>query len=219
VNLLPNQPFDIVLTPSIIQDPEYVWQRASGYLLLPDEFAHIVRQNWIEAFINRGSTNDDRCLRERLIELQLGYEQGQCDAALGIVIVNMNLYAWEGIDFTMDWGTAIGQDITGEPVNEVYDGSKWLTSVTMVAIDEWTDIDLDARDEYSEQAVDQSVEIFVDFGIGRALDGMKNTKCTAPETLAELGSTGVKGIKSLLDRAAERSDGRPGIGWAPTYAR
>jgi hypothetical protein len=217
-----SQPFVVVLEPGFpihLQDPQYVADRFFGNIMRPDELANIMRQNWIEAFINKGSTNDDRHQREYLIERQLGYEDGQSDAAMGIVIVNMNAYTWEGIDFAMDWGTGIAQDVTGQPYNEAYDGPKWLTSVAIVAVDEWTDIDLDAKNEYREQAVDQTIEVFSDFAIGHALDNIKTVKCNAPETLAEMGSTGVKGIRYMLDRAAERSDRKPSLGWEPPLAR
>ena len=217
-----NTPFVVVLEPGFpihLQDPQYVTDRALGNILRPDELANIMRQNWIEAFINKGSTNDERHQREYLIERQLGYEDGQCDAAMGIVIVNINAYTWEGIDFAMDWGTGIAQDVTGQPYNEAYDGPKWLTSVAIVAVDEWTDIDLDAKDEFREQAVDQTVEVFSDFAVGQALDSIKTVKCNAPETLAEMASTGAKGVKNMLDRAAERSDKKPSLGWAPPLAR
>ena len=213
-------PFVVVLEPGFpihFQDPQYVTDRFFGTILRPDEPANIMRQNWIEAFINKAATNNERHQREYLIERQLGYEHGQCDAAMDIFIVNINAYSWETVDFTMDWGTGIAQDVTRIPYNEVYDWTKHGTAVVMAGAAAATD--MNAEDEYTEQAVDEVIEAVVDVAVGDALNNVKTLECHAPETLAELTTTGIKGIKSMLDRSAERSDNKPGLGWAPTYAR
>lgn len=215
-----SEPFVVVIEPGFpihLQDPQYVTDRALGNILRYDEFANIMRQNWIDAFIHRGSTEDERYHRHDVIVRQLGYEQNQFDAQVGVIVVNMNYYTWSGIDFTMDWGTAIAQDVTQTPFNEVYDWSKHGTALVMVGVAAATDSD--AQEEYNAQAVDEVIEASVDVFIGKALSDIKNVTCNAPETLAELATTGVKGVKSMLDNAAQRSDGRPGLGWAPTYAR
>jgi hypothetical protein len=220
VNLSSSEPFIIVVEPGFpihLQDPQCVIDRFFGTILRPDELANIMRQNWIEAFINKGPTEDERYHRHDLIERQLGYEEGQWDAAMGIAIVDLNYYSWQAVDFSMDWGTGIAQDVTRVPYNEVYDWTKHGTAVVMVGVAAATD--MDAQGEYTEQAVDEVLEAAVDVAVGDALDNIKTLECHAPETLAELTATGVKGIKSMLDRAAERSDGRPSLGWAPTYAR
>jgi hypothetical protein len=219
-NSYTGEPFIVVIEPGFpihLQDPQYVTDRFFGTILRPDELANIMRQNWIDAFINRGSTEDDWHHRHDLIEQQLGYEQGQFDAAVGIAIVDFNYYSWQATDFTMDWGTGIAQDITRIPYNEVYDWTKHGTAVVMAGAAAATD--MDAQGEYTDQAIDEVIEAAVDVAVGDALDNIKTLECHAPETLAELTTTGVKGVLSMLNHAAQRSDGRPGLGWAPTYAR
>ena len=117
----------------------------------------------------------------------------------------------------MDWGTGIAQDITRIPYNEVYDWTKHGTAVVMAGAAAATD--MDAQGEYTDQAIDEVIEAAVDVAVGDALDNIKTLECHAPETLAELTTTGVKGVLSMLNQAAQRSDGRPSLGWAPTYAR
>jgi hypothetical protein len=216
-----SEPFVVVIEPGFpihLQDPQYVTDRALGNILRYDEFANIMRQNWIDAFINRGTTQEERDYRRHyVIERQLGYEQNQFDAEVGVIVVNMNYYQWQAIDFAMDWGTAIAQDVTQVPYNEVYDWSKHGTALVMVGVAAATDSE--AQDEYSQQAVDEVIEAAVDVYVGDAVSNITNGTCNAPETLAELATTGVKGVKSMFDHAAQRSDRRPGVGWAPTYAR
>lgn len=219
-NSFMSEPFVLVIEPGFpihLQDPQYVTDRALGNILRYDEFANIMRQNWIDAFINRGSTNDERYHRENMIVRQLGYEQGQFDAAVGIAIVDLNYYSWQATDISMDWGTAIAQDVTQIPYNEVYDWSKHGTAVVMVGVTATTD--MDAQGEYTDQAINEVIEAAVDVYVGDALSNITNGTCNAPETLSELATTGVKGVQFMLNQAAQRSDGRPGLGWAPTYAR
>jgi hypothetical protein len=218
VSLSSREPFIIVIEPGFpihLQDPQYVTDRAFGNILRADEFAHIMRQNWIDAFINRGSNEHDRHHRHDLIERQLGYEQGQFHAWGEGVFVNSLYYSSVGTDFVMDWGTAIAQDVTGEPLSECYDWSKWGTGVVMLEASEA--FDWDVQDEYRKQAVDQTIEVFSDFAIGSVHDSIKTVRCNASETLTELATS--TGIKSMVDRAVERSDKKPGLGWAPTRAR
>jgi hypothetical protein len=136
---------------------------------------------------------------------------------MGIVIVNMNAYTWEAVDFTMDWGTGITQDVTQVPYNEVYDWSKHGTAIIMVGVSRINE--MDSKEEYSNQAADEILEAIVDVSVGHALENITKTKCNAPETFAEMVTTGAKWSRDLLDRAVKRSDKRPSLGWEPPRAR
>jgi hypothetical protein len=186
-----------------------------GHIVTFQESEKIKRQPWIDAFVNRGSTEEERHHRHAVITGQLWYEQEQYDAALMVLAVNAGYYVSMATDFVMDWGTAIAQDVTATPYNEVYDWSKHSTAIGMVAVAKFSD--MHARGEYNAQAVDEVVEAVVDVAVGKAVQNMERGTCKAPEIFSELMATGVKGVHYMLERAVP-DDQRPG-GWGPTAAR